>query len=252
NDVRVLSALAQTRLARQNWNGAQEIADKIRRIGDNRGLADEILCVALSGRNKFDESIGIFQKVYETTPGTQPMAALVSTLVRAQKLDQATAFLNTVLQASPENADAHVLLGSIQLLQNAPDQALKSFRTAIEKQPKSAAGYQALAQYYTDNKDLKAAEDVIRAALRERPDSPEMHLALAGVLEFKGDYEAAISEYESMLKQEPGSLIVANNLASLLADHRTDKASLDRAYSLAVSLRKSPLPSFKDTLGWIY
>jgi tetratricopeptide (TPR) repeat protein len=42
-----------------------------------------------------------------------------------------------------------------------------------------------------------------------------------------------------------------NNLASLLADHRSDQASLDRAQSLAASLRQSPVPQFKDTLGWV-
>jgi hypothetical protein len=40
----------------------------------------------------------------------------------------------------------------------------------------------------------------------------------------RSDYEAAIAEYEILLKQDPGSLIVANNLASLLSDRRTDKA----------------------------
>ena len=54
-----------------------------------------------------------------------------------------------------------------------------------------------------------------------------------------------------MLKDEPGSLIVANNLASLLSDHRTDKASLERAYAVAASLAKSQVPQFKDTLGWV-
>ena len=44
---------------------------------------------------------------------------------------------------------------------------------------------------------------------------------------------------------------MANNLANLLSDHRTDKASLERAYSVAMILRKSPVASFKDTLGWI-
>ena len=44
---------------------------------------------------------------------------------------------------------------------------------------------------------------------------------------------------------------MANNLASLLSDRRSDKASLERAYSLAAILRKSDIPSFKDTLGWI-
>ena len=50
---------------------------------------------------------------------------------------------------------------------------------------------------------------------------------------------------------QPGSLIVANNLASLLADYRTDKASLERANSLALLLKKSEVPQFKDTLGWV-
>jgi Tfp pilus assembly protein PilF len=46
--------------------------------------------------------------------------------------------------------------------------------------------------------------------------------------------------------------VAANNLASLLSEYRTDKASLDRAYSVAVMLNKSPVPSFQDTLGWLY
>jgi tetratricopeptide (TPR) repeat protein len=45
-------------------------------------------------------------------------------------------------------------------------------------------------------------------------------------------------------------LILANNLASLLLDHRKDAASLKKAQSLAAFLRKSDIPQFKDTLGW--
>ena len=36
-----------------------------------------------------------------------------------------------------------------------------------------------------------------------------------------------------------------------MSDRRTDKASLERAYALAVGLRKTQLPHFKDTLGWV-
>ena len=92
---------------------------------------------------------------------------------------------------------------------------------------------------------------VIRAGLAATARQLCHASGLGRALEQKGDYEAAIAEYETMLKQQPGSLIAANNLASLLSDHRTDKASLDRAYSLAAMLRKSQIPSFKDTLGWI-
>jgi tetratricopeptide (TPR) repeat protein len=253
SNISVLSALADVRLSRQNWIGAQEIAERIRRIGDDRGRADLILGAALSARNKYDESISVLQNAYTAAPGAaQPMVTLVNTLVRAGKLDQAAAFLQTVLQENPGNAEAHVLLGSVQLMQNVPEQALKSFRTAIERQPKNMAGYRALADLHLREKNNDAALEVIRAGLKERPDSFDMHLALASLLQLKGDYEAAIAEYEYMLKQDSGSLIVANNLASMLSDHRTDKASLERAYSLATMLRKSQVPSFKDTLGWVY
>lgn len=253
NNVRVLTALAEVRLGRQNWVGAQEVAEAIRRIGDkNHGLADQILGVALSGRNKLDESIQALQSAYAADSGTvQPMFALVSTLVRAKQMDRAVAFLRTVLQKNPQNAEAHVLLGSTQLMSNAPDQAAKSFRTAIDRQPKNMAGYRALADFYLKQKNTDEALKVIRAGLEVQPDSFGMRMTLAGALELKGDYEGAIVEYELLLTQQSGSLIVANNLASLLSDRRTDKSSLERAYSLAVGLRKAQVPQFKDTLGWV-
>ena len=145
-----------------------------------------------------------------------------------------------------------MMLGSVQLLKDAPIEALKSFRAAVEKQPKDANGYQALADFYVREKNNDEAVKIIRAGLREQPDSFALHMVLGGVLERKGDYEAAIAEYEYLLRQQPGSLAVANELASLLSDHRTDKASLERAYSLAMVLRKSPISMYKDTLGWVY
>ena len=90
-----------------------------------------------------------------------------------------------------------------------------------------------------------------RSGLKEQPESVALGLALAGLLEAKQEYEPAIAEYERILKDQPGSLVVINNLASLLSDHHTDKASLEKAASLAVSLKKVDVPQFKDTLGWI-
>jgi len=143
-------------------------------------------------------------------------------------------------------------MGSIHIQKNEPDQAVKSFQTAIERRPKDMAGYLALANFHVRAKKNDGAGKVIRAALKEQPGNFAVRLELAGIMELNGNYEAAIAEYELMLKQQPGSMIAANNLASLLTDNRNDKASLDRAYSLAVMLRKSQVSSFKDTLGWVY
>jgi len=252
NNIAVLSMLAETKLARQNWVGAQAIAEKIREIGNDRGLADKIMGVAFGGRNRPEDSIKALESAYSSDPSAQTMAALVTAMVRAQQPDRAIAFLRTALQSNPENTEAHVLMGSILLQKNEPDQALKSFQTAIERQPKDMTGYLALAQFYIRAKKNDEAEKVIRAALKEQPGNSAVRMELAGIMELNGNHDAAIAEYESILKQQPGSLIAANNLASLLTDNRADKASLDRAYSLAVMLRKSEVSAFKDTLGWVY
>src|SRR5262249_41051971 len=114
-NVTVLSTLAEVRLVRQNWVGAQEIAETLRKSGDQRGIADQVLAAALSGQKKYDESITLLQSAYTSSSGdVQPMFALVSALVRAQKVDRAVAFLQTVLDKDPGNAEAHVLMGSTQ------------------------------------------------------------------------------------------------------------------------------------------
>ena len=248
----VLTALAEVRLIRQNWIGAQEVADAIKRIGNDQGLANQLLATALNGQNKYDESIGLLQSAYDSSTGAQPLVALVSTLVRANKTDRAVAFLETILKKDPSNAEAHVLLGSTHLARNAPSEAATSFKAAISQQPKNVAGYRALADLHLRDKKFDAALTVIRSGLKEQPDNAILRLSLAGALEVGGDYDGAIAEYEQILKQQPGSMVAMNNLASLLSDYRSDKPSLDRAYALALGLRKSQVPHFKDTLGWVH
>jgi tetratricopeptide (TPR) repeat protein len=249
----VLAILADLKLARQDWSGAQEIADTLRSVSSDQSGADQILAAALSGQRKYDESINILQAAYAAQPSaTPPMRALVDTLMRAQKSDQAKAFLQTVIDKDPTNADALTLLASVQLATNEQDKALANLKAAVERQPKSLVGYRALANLYLQGDNVDEATKVIADGLQVQPGNVALRLTMAGILERKGQFEKAIQEYEDILKQETGSMIVANNLASLLSDHRTDAASLDRAYSLAVGLTKSQVPQFKDTLGWIH
>ena len=105
---------------------------------------------------------------------------------------------------------------------------------------------------YLQQNQPNEALKVVRAGLAELPRDFDLRMSLASILELKQDYEAAITEYDSLLQEQPGSLIIANNLASLLVDQRDDKASHDRASALAAILQKSPLPHFKDTVGWVH
>jgi cellulose synthase operon protein C len=250
-NLQVLTSLAQLKLQRQDWVGAQQIADSIQHLGNDSGIADQIRGAALVGQNKFNESISVLQGAYAASAAPSQMAALVDAYVRAKQPDKAMAFLETVLKANPSNAEAYTLLGLIEMANKQPEEALKNLNTAIAKDPKDVNAYRGLVELYLRQKKIDEAQKAIRAGLKVLPDSGALLLMSASIEEAKGNFDGAIAEYETMLSKDPGSLIAANNLASLLSEHRSDKASLDRARSLAMMLQKSPVAQFKDTLGWI-
>lgn len=248
----ILLKLARVKLAQKDWAGADALAEKIKALPGGITNANEILGAALIGQDKVNQGIDLLESAYAADPSaTGPRLTLVRAYLRAKQPDKATALLQNLLQKDPSDAEAYVLLGNIQATSSSPQQAIDSYRKAIEKQPRGIAGYQALANLYLGQNNVAMAQKVIQQGLDNQPDSLELHLIWAGTLERKGDYDGAIHEYETILAKYPGSLIAINNIASLLANHRTDKASLERAQSLAALLRKSPYAQFQDTLGWV-
>ena len=153
NSVPILSALARVKLARQDWVGAHALADAIQRLDNKNNVADEINAAAFSGQGKFSDSLAVLQNSYSTHPGAvRPMVDLVSVYVQSGQLNQAETFLRSVLTDNPANAEALVLMGSVQLAKKAPAEAEKYFKAAIAKKPADAAGYRALADLYARQK----------------------------------------------------------------------------------------------------
>jgi cellulose synthase operon protein C len=250
-DTQLLTALAQVRLARQNWTGALAVADTISKIGQNRVLTDQIQASAFAGENRMDESVTALEDAHAAAPdAVQPVASLVSTYLRTGKADKAEALLQQVLKKFPDNAELLVWLGQTKLAQNKSDDASQAFKTAMAKQPKDPTGYTALSELYTRQKNYDGAAQVIQAGLKVQPDNINFRLSSAGLEILKGDQSAAISQYEALLKDQPNSVLAINNLASLILDNRTDKESLDRAIALADKLKGAGLPQFLDTYGW--
>ncbi len=127
-----------------------------------------------------------------------------------------------------------------------------AFKRQIEINPRSATVYTQLAQTYMANKDLASAAKVYEDGLKHLPDDTRLLIGLAGIRERQQDYEAAITTYETILEKQPDNAVSTNNLAALLADHRTDEVSLAKAAELSAKLEKTNQPAFLDTAGWVY
>jgi len=129
-----------------------------------------------------------------------------------------------------------------------------SYLASIAAQPTSVSGYRALSGLYLAQRKFVKASELLQRGLAKIPGRENfvLRLLLATVFEQTGKKEKALAEYETLITQQPGSTVVANNLASLYSDMRSDEKSLDRALALARQFRNSKIPQFKDTLGWLY
>ncbi len=252
NNIEVLSMLADLKLRRQDWRGAQDLAEVIKNTPGNEALSGQVLAASLSGQNKIEDSIHVLLEANAANPNQQQTKfALVQAYLKGSKYVEAEEYLNTLLKAEPNNVDARVFLGVVQSLTKRPDEALTSFNAAMKADPKNPSSYKALSQFYAQSGKSDEAIAALKNGLTQVPKDMDLRFVLASIYQGKNDIDGAIKIYEEMLADQPGSMIAANNYASLVSDYRTDAASIDKAAAAAAILRGSPISQFKDTLGWI-
>jgi predicted Zn-dependent protease len=181
------------------------------------------------------------------------LGALVRLMLVETKADAAVARLRQALKAQPEGPALHVMLGELLSAQKKYDEAAPLFRRAIELAPRLESAYVNLAQLQLAQRDAAGAQQLLEQGLKQVPRSLLLGSLLAEIHQQQGNFDGAIARYEVLIGFMPGNDLVANNLASLLSDHRNgDAAALARAAELSRRFEKSPNPLYLDTLGWVY
>ncbi len=119
----------------------------------------------------------------------------------------------TLLKTSPDNVDAHKMLGRIYLRQlgenengvsstspsgNVLDQAIAEFEKIVSLQPRSVEDRMVLGQLYTVKHDQQKAEEQFKIARSIEPDSEDVVLNLARLYAESGDVQHAITVLESV------------------------------------------------------
>ncbi|MBL4762188.1 MAG: tetratricopeptide repeat protein [Gammaproteobacteria bacterium] len=249
--ITALKLLAQVKLSLQEWDAAEKIAKLLQKVEGQESLSQQVLGIVYQGKQRHSESIEAFKKAYELSPSsTQPIVALVRTYMRSGKIENAKSFLHSVLSVHADNVTAYTLLGQLSLYEKRPEKAEEYFRKSIEVKPKQTTGYRTLARVYLLTDQPDKAEKVLNEGLLAVPGNPSLTMSLAAIYEKQKNFDKAIETYSDLLEKSPELIIVKNNLASLLTDHRTDKASLEKARKIAAEFKHSKIPHFRDTYAW--
>jgi tetratricopeptide (TPR) repeat protein len=238
--------LRDTKTARRDFLAARDAAPNSTDVYVN------LAAVALA-ENKPDEAITFYQSAL-VIDGTNfnSLRGMISIYAAQNRIDRAHARVDQSLSAQPNNASLHFLKGQVYGFERNAQGAEAEFRRALEIDPNYLAAYSALGALFVNTNQQDRAIQEYQKIVERRPENAAAY-TLIGMLEMnRQNIDAAIDYYRKALARDDNAIFAANNLAWLYAVY--GKGNMDEAVRLAqTAVQASPeVPSFVDTLGWIY
>ncbi len=250
DDLVASGRLVEVLMAQGLTAKAEEEARRMTALTNQTGVGDYSLGRVLAQKKDFDAAADAFKKSVAARAGDPlPLEGLVGSLLAAGKPGEAISVLNQQLDNSQNQLFAKFLLSGIYGRQGDQAKARGFLEDVLKEKPDSMVAWASLAGTYQDR---EARIGVYERALKALPGNTELSMQLATVLEQSGRFDSAMTVYEGLLKSNPKYEPAINNLAALLLDQRTDKASHARALELAQALAKTENPAMLDTLGWAH
>lgn len=249
DDLVASGRLVEVLMAEGNTAKAEEEARRMTALKNQAGVGDFSLGRVLAQKKDFNAAADAFSKAVKARGGDPlPLEGLVRSLLAAGKQSEAVNVLNQQLQDSQNELLAKYMLGGIYGQDGDTAKAEKYFNDILKAKPDSVIAWASLAGLYPDR---AKRIDVYQRALKSVPQgNPQINMLLATEYEQAGRYDDAITAYEAILKAQADYEPAVNNLAALLLDQKSDKASHERALKLALGLARSDNPAMLDTLGW--
>lgn len=155
--------------------------------------------------------------------------------LRQERLQQAKALYQQVLQVNPQQTDALQWLGVINHKQGNSAYALELIDEAIALSPCNAFYYSTLGNVQKDIGEYESAVESYCKALAIKPDFAEAHNNLGVVQSIQGKLKEAIESYQKALALIPGYAEALNNMGAAFEEQGHIEAALD-AYQRASAL----------------
>lgn len=251
----LLTALGQVYLAMPDLPRAQGVITRLREIGtDEADAAAERLDLNRLASNEGEAAALAYleQQANASDAGIGARLSLIRAQLATGQIDAALRMSRDMVAAEPESRPARMALALSHAANDDLPAAREILETLIREQPDDMPPHLALIRLASQQGDTDEALALTDQALAAIPDHPDLLWSKAGLIERKGDIDGAIAIYEQLYARDSSSVIVANNLASLLATWKSDDpAAVARASAVSRRLKDTEVPAFMDTYGWI-
>ncbi|MBC7982530.1 MAG: tetratricopeptide repeat protein [Candidatus Obscuribacterales bacterium] len=251
-NVGILENLFRLQFGERDFKSAAKTATHIQEVQPDRAAGYYLAGLVAEAEQKRDVAMTAYQRALDKQPqAAEPLTALVRMDIADKKTERALARLEQLIVREPTHAVAHNLQGELLISKGNFDEAARVFRKAIELSPTWWVPYRGLSLAEIRAKRNDAAVQALEAGIQKATGAVVLTADLAALHERLGHTDQAIAAYEDLARREPRSLFVANNLAMLLVNYRSDKTSLERAQQLAEVLATSDDAAMLNTRGWI-
>ncbi|MCA0908516.1 tetratricopeptide repeat protein [Ruegeria marisrubri] len=250
----LLSLLAQTYMRQQDWDRLETVLKSLEALTDPDGqrLSNELRAYMLASQNRSDDLMEFLNELAADPQFGLPADIAVIRLMLAQdKHEEAFARIDQKLTETPDSLPLRFVKAHALAEEGKLDKAEQIYRAIIDERPDITRAWVALHMLEAERGNIEKAQDVLAEALIALPENPDLLFVQAAFHEQAGNMEQAIAVYEKLYPLSGQSILVANNLASLLTTQRNDAESLQRAHVLAQRLRGTQEPAFQDTYGWV-
>jgi len=253
-NAELLSAIAELQLRRERFEAAGRSIARLRGLGTDgaTATAERLEAELLLRQDRLEESLARLEDMAAQGRGdADALAELVRAKVAAGERAEAVALIERQLETFPDDPVLRFLRAGLHVAAGELEAAEAGYRGLVEDYPAAAPPLRVLYALLRGQGRDSEAVAVVEAAREAAPEALMPRLILAERAELAGDTATAIALYEDLYAQDGDNLVVANNLANLLAMREDDAKALERAYTVARRLRDTGVPAFQDTYGWI-
>jgi tetratricopeptide (TPR) repeat protein len=254
DNVEVLRALGIVYVRLVDRPRLQTVIGSLNRIGSEaaKSVANDLTARMLAAQDRRGELNAFLESLaLSGEGGLRAEIAVIQSRLASDQTDAALAYIQDLIARSGATPQLRYVEGGVLTATGKFDEAEAAFRDILEEIPGSTAVVMALSNLKAMQGDRDAALAIIEEGLTVNSENGALLFAKAGILERKGDFEGAIAIYEKLYAANSASVVVANNLASMITTYRDSREDLERAYAVARRLRNTQVPAFQDTYGWI-